>query len=91
MNTTISAAPFTAGQRVRWSGYVINEKRNRWLSCGRASEKSAAKDALDAANAARGTVVHCMTGQYAPWVVVVRLDGATSDHHSLPHLWEVAT
>ena len=84
MNNT---QPFSIGQRVRWSGHVIKESRDYWLSCGSYSAKSAAKDSLERKTAERGTVISCTPGKYAPWCVTVKLESG-AEHHSLPYLWE---
>lgn len=53
---------FTVGQRVKHSGYVIQQKRDYWNSCGREPMKSGARRALDEAIAERGTVTAILEG-----------------------------
>ncbi len=76
-------APFRKGDRVKFSGTVIQRKRDFWLNQGRWAEKSAAKGWIDVATAARGTVEGCEHGKYCPWVVEVRMDDGTL-HRSIP-------
>ena len=85
---TPKGAPFQPGDRVRSSSYVIQRRRDHWLSCGRQPEKTRAKDELDRAVAARGTVISLSEGKYAPWIVCVRMDGETGEHNALPGLFE---
>lgn len=83
-------APFTVGQRVRWSGNALRPRRDSWLLAGRSSDKSHAKDELDRMAAERGTVTDCQPGKYTAWTVNVRTDSG-HEHNSLPYLWEDAS
>lgn len=70
------------GQRVRYSGYVTQQKRDYWCSCGREPMKSGAKKALDDAVAARGTVTALLPGDtsrgVSPGLEVTWDDGTLS-------------
>lgn len=88
--TTTTAAPFTVGQRVKWSEYALCHYRSYWLSAGSEPAKSNAKEEYKTRLAARGTVTECSLGAYANWTVKVLLDTQTSPHHSLPYMWTEA-
>ncbi len=81
-------APFSVGDRVRWSGHEIMRKRDRWLNEGREPMKSSAKDSLDKAAAQRGTVLAVEPGRYTPWVCRIKLDDETTEHNCVPYLFE---
>lgn len=56
------------GTQVKHSGYSVRPKRDWYLSRGRASEKSAAKDDLDRFVAMRGVLVeHLSNGCRVEW------------------------
>lgn len=66
MNTIISNMPVSKdtpiGTQVRPSEYALRPKRDYWLSCGRCSEKSAAKAEYEAATNKRGTITAHLEG-----------------------------
>lgn len=81
---------FPVGSKVRWSDSVISKKRDYWCSQGREPHKSNAKIAMDAAIAARGTVLQVRPGITNGSVGIVSLFGE-SRHDSLDYLLAPAT
>lgn len=71
MNTELK---FKAGDRIRYSQLRLKPARDWWLSRGRWSEKSAAKDELDKLTAERGTVLESFVNRFGARVVKYRMD-----------------
>jgi hypothetical protein len=65
------------GDRVKHSAIAIRPKRDYWLGCGRAQQKSAAEEALNAAIAARGTLLDVAKNKYGATVARVQWDSGT--------------
>lgn len=79
------SANLQVGQRVKWSEYVIRGKRDYWLRQGSSTAKSAARQYLDEAMAARGIVLESKENGY-----VVKFDGESGTHSCLSYLVEAA-
>jgi hypothetical protein len=77
---------FQIGDRVKYGESIIRSARDWWLGRGRHSEKTAAKDELDAKTAVRGTVTAIGRTQYGEYVNVTTDSG--QEHHSTTHIWE---
>lgn len=71
------------GDRVKHGGIVIQRKRDYWNSCGDGRSKGAARTALDAAVAERGTVTAILPGDSKRGVspgLEVTWDGGSVSH-----------
>lgn len=75
------------GDRVKHSGRTIQHLRDIWNGCGRMSDKSAARQHLDDAIAARGTVIGTGNNGFADFIEV-KMDGENGVHKALPYMFE---
>ena len=67
------------GSAVKKSWSALRPMRDYWLSCGRAPQKTHAKDALELAGKLRGRVVAIVKNNYSTFARVEWDDGTQSD------------